>query len=386
MEVLTTQPKKIVYFDHAATTPLDPQVASAMWWWLTQGYGNPSSAHYLGRISETALQQARHQVANLIGAKDHEIIFTSGGTESDNMALWGVITEGAANRNRIITSGIEHAAILKNIPHLEAKGYQVTVLPVDNYGRVTTGDLEQALDNDVALVSIMYANNEVGTIQNISELAMVTKKSGAFFHTDAVQAAGMLPICVHELGIDLLSLSAHKIYGPKGVGALYIREGISIAPFIFGGGQERGFRSGTENIPGIIGFGVASDLASQRLTQVKYLENLRDYLQAKLSQFPDITFYGDPNQRLPNNCCFGLMDYQGDDLVYDLDLHGFACSSGSACQKRQMSYVLQEMGISSEQAINVVRVSLGWKNTKSEIDNFILVTKKLLSNQRYERW
>lgn len=378
MEVLTNNANKVIYFDHAATTPIDPQVASGMWWWLTQGYGNPSSAHYLGRLSEKALQNARHKVANLIGAQDYEIIFTSGGTEANNLALWGVINRAAPHQNRIITSAIEHAAILNNIPALQARGFQVTILPVDSQGRVAAQDLEQALDHDVALVSIMYANNEVGTIQDISNLAQITKARGVLFHTDAVQASGLLPTNVNELGVDLLSLSAHKIYGPKGIGCLYVKDGIQLSPLIFGGEQEFGIRSGTENVSSIIGFGIAAELAWQRLGQVSTLENLRDYLEVELRQFPEIMFHGNQARRLPNICCFGIRDYLGNDLVTNLDLHGFACSSGSACHKQQMSYVLQAMGCTPEQASSGVRISLGWSSTKADIDSFIFVLKELL--------
>ncbi|NLM25868.1 MAG: aminotransferase class V-fold PLP-dependent enzyme [Firmicutes bacterium] len=368
---------KQVYFDHAATTPVDPQVASAMWWYLTQEFGNPSSAYYYGRRSKEALFKARHQVAQLIGANEQEIIFTSGGTEADNTALWGILKALPPERRVLITSAIEHAAILNNIPALEKAGYRVIVLPVTDTGLVEPEVLEQALSSKVGLVSIMYANNEVGTIQPIAELVKLAHQVGAYFHTDAVQAVGLCSIDVNQLQVDALSLSAHKIYGPKGVGALYLRDGTPYLPFIYGGAQENQRRAGTENVAGIVGLGVACQRICQQLKNVEYLKELRDYLEDSLKLLSGVTIHGHPTQRLPNNCCFSISDYSGQDLVLDLDVYGIACSSGSACQGKQPSHVLQAIHVPEKQIKQAIRISLGWSNTREEIDYFISVLKEL---------
>lgn len=372
---------KQVYFDHAATTPLHSKVASAMWWWLSQEFGNPSSAYLYGRRSKEALFKARHQVARLIGAQDEEIIFTSGGTESDNAALWGILRSLPSGRNKLVTSAIEHAAILRNIEPLNKAGFQVEVLPVDNYGRVKPEILLKSLDDQVGLVSIMYANNEVGTIQPIPDLVEIAHSKGALFHTDAVQAVGLCPIDVTSLGVDALSLSAHKIYGAKGVGALYIRQGTPFSPYILGGEQEYGLRGGTENTAGIVGLGVACQTTCEKLKNVNYLRDLRDYLETKLLTIDGTTIYGDPNARLVNNCCFSIRHYTGKNLILDLDLKGIACSSGSACQGKNPSHVLQAMGVPLDQVKQAIRVSLGWGNTKEEVDYFISVLQELTIKQ-----
>lgn len=382
MEVIANEhlESEKVYLDHAAATPVDPQVVSVMCHWLTDGYGNPSSSHSLGRLSRNAIQRARHQVAELIGALDSEIIFTSSGTESDNMALCGVLAAAPKSRKRLITSAIEHSAILSNINRLESAGYKVTLLPVDNLGRVACKDLEQALDNDVSLVSIMYANNEVGTIQDIKRHVDIVKPYKALFHTDAVQAVGLLPIDVNELGVDLLSLSAHKIYGPKGMGALYIRQGVLIKPLLVGGGQEFNLRAGTENVPAIVGLGEAAELARQRLKYVDRLKKLRDYLQQELNRIPGIIFYGDPDNKLPNHCCFSISGYKGANLVAALDLIGFYCSSGSACHGLKPSHVLQAMGVAQDHYNQAIRVTLGWSNTIEQIQRFSAVIQDLIAD------
>jgi len=370
-----------VYFDHAATTPVAPEVASVVWWWSTHGYGNASSTHLLGRISRDILQRARQQVASLIGAKAQEIIFTSGGTESNNLALLGVLNAAPPGKKRLITSAVEHAAILSNISRLRRLGYQVTILPVDDFGRIRYHELVNALDYDVALVSVMYANNEVGTIQEIRSLAAAAKRYGALFHTDAVQAVGLCRIDVNELQVDLLSISGHKIYGPKGVGALYVREGVNLDPLIVGGGQEAQRRSGTENIPGIAGLGMAASLTSKRLPYVDQLRALRDYLQMQLARIHGIKFYGDPHGRLPNICCFSVPGYCGSNLVLDLDLRGFCCSSASACQQHNPSHVLQAMRVPPEEIKRTIRVSLGWSNTTEQVDAFVQTLKELVAQK-----
>ncbi len=370
--------KSQIYLDHAATTPVDPQVMSAMWWWLAQEFGNPSSTHLRGRKAKEALTKSRQQVACLLGSRENEIVFTSGGTEADSMALWGILGASSAKRRRLITSAIEHSAILENIKPLKRAGYDVTVLSVNNEGRVSPSVVRDALDTDVALVSIMYANNEVGTIEPIVELAKLAHDYGAYFHCDAVQAGGVCPLNVDELGVDALSLSAHKFYGPKGVGALYIRQEVPFVPTLFGGGQEGGYRAGTENIPGIVGFGVACRLAIQRLSQVGVLTQLRDYFLSELANIPGVCIYGSVEHRLPNNCYIGIPHGTGFQAVLDLDMAGIACSSGSACHGSRPSHVLQAMGVSMQAAEQGLRFSLGWKTTQTQVDQTLYELKRLL--------
>ncbi len=364
-----TSDKKGVYLDYAATTPVDPKVASAVWWWLAKEFGNPSSVHLHGRKGKEAISKSRQQVACIIGSRDDEIIFTSGGTEADNTALWGVLR--ASGRKRLITSAIEHSAILENIKPLKDAGFQVTVLPVDTYGMVSATELASALSNDVGLVSIMFANNEVGTIQPVQQLAELTHRFGAYFHTDAVQGVGVCPINVDELQIDVLSLSGHKFYGPKGVGALYLRQGTPFSPCLVGGGQESQKRAGTENVSGIVGLGVACHLAHQRLGEAQGIKRLRDYLEEGLKSMCDVIIYGHPTQRLPGNLCISIPNYSGHQAVLDLDLAGISCSSGSACHGGKPSHVLQAMGVSETKAKTAIRFSLGRKTTETEIESVV---------------
>lgn len=370
-----------VYLDHAATTPTAFEAAHAVWWCLTQGFGNPSSVHYLGVSSRALLNKARGQVAALIGAQEHEIIFTSGGTESNNLALRGVLEAAPPGGRRLIVSAVEHSSILSPARQLQEAGFPVTILPVDDLGRVSYHELVQALDYDTALVSIMYANNEVGTVQDIKSFAAVCRKFGALFHTDAVQAVGVKKLDVNDLGVDLLSISGHKIYGPKGIGALYIRSGVDIEPLVRGGGQEFGLRSGTENLPGIAGLGAAADLTLRRLSQIDYLENLRVYLEDQLRQIPGIQFYGDPNRRVPHILCFGIEGLSGPDLVLNLSVRGFCCSSGSACQRQHPSHVLAAMGVPLQKARQAVRISLGWGNTNEQLAAFAAAVWELAAKK-----
>lgn len=365
-----------IYFDNAASTPVADEVLVEMLPYMKQQYGNPSSIHRSGRETSRAIGLARKRVAGLIGADPREIVFTSGGTEADNLALKGVSFHtrysGSHDRNRIITSSIEHDAALEPCKDLERAGFQITYLPVSREGMVMPADLEHALSRDVMLVSVMYANNEVGTIQPIRELAETAHRAGALFHTDAVQAAGKLPIDVKSLGVDLMSMSSHKINGPKGAGALYVRSTLQIEPILHGGGQESSVRSGTENVPGIIGFGKACELAENRMAQyIQYVSALRDYLVKKvLHEIPHCRLNGSPIHRIPNNTHFTFFGVNGEDLIIKLDENGIAASTGSACsvKKQKPSHVLKAMGFSYEEITGSLRLSLGMHNTRQEVD------------------
>lgn len=357
-----------IYLDNAATTPVYPEVASVVWWCQTQGMGNPSSAHRLGRCGKEYVIKARKQVASLLGAVDKEIYFTSGGTESDNAALWGIMTALPRKRRRVVTSAVEHKAILANLEALQRAGYEVTILPVNDHGLVDPNRLKAVMDYDVGLVSIMAANNEIGTIQPIKQLVQISHGWGAYFHSDAVQAAGYLPLDVNRLQLDALSISGHKIGGPKGIGALYIRSRTPFEPLIKGGGQERGYRSGTENVPGIVGLGVACRITQGKLAEAPVLARMRDYLEARLRKISGVKIFGHPKKRLPNNLCFCAPGKDGYGLVLDLDLRGVACSSGSACSgSKHSSHVLKALGLVDSDAKRAIRLSLGWQNTWDEI-------------------
>lgn len=368
-----------IYLDSAASTPVADEVISEMLPYMKQQYGNPSSIHRFGRETTRAIQLARKRVAEMIGASAREITFTSGGTEADNLALKGTamhVRSRAPGKNRIITSSIEHDAVLEPCRDLEGMGFAVTHLPVTGEGLVRPSDLKDALStNDVSLVSIMLANNEVGTVQPVKELAGIAHQAGALFHTDAVQAAGKIPISVRSLGVDMMSMSSHKINGPKGVGALYIRSGLEIAPIIHGGGQESELRSGTENVPGIAGFGKACELAAKRMDQYKeHVAGLRDYLIEKVAKdIPHSRLNGSRIDRIPNNAHFTFFGVNGEDLIIKLDENGVAASTGSACsvKKQKPSHVLKAMGFSYEEITGSLRLSLGMQNTKEEIDRTV---------------
>jgi cysteine desulfurase len=339
-------------------------------------FGNPSSIHKLGRETTRAIQLARKRVAALINASPREITFTSGGTESDNFALKGVAAIAKAmGKNRVVTSAIEHDAILEPCRDLERTGLAVTCLPVTTEGTVMPAELEKAMSNDVALVSIMYANNEVGTVQPVKELAKTAHAYGAVFHTDAVQAVGKIPVDVRDSGVDLLSMSSHKINGPKGVGALYIKAGTKVAPIIHGGGQEYALRSGTENVPGIAGFGKACELASSRLELYsERVSSTRNYLVTRmLSEIPHSRLNGSATSRLPGNAHFTFFGVNGEDLIIKLDEYGIAASTGSACsvKKQKPSHVLKAMGFSYEEITGSLRLSIGPQNTRQEIDRAV---------------
>ena len=376
-----------IYLDSAASTPVADEVIQEMLPYLKQQYGNPSSIHYFGRETTRALQTARKRVADLIGARPSEITFTSGGTEADNLAIKGVAEHAKApQKNHIITSYVEHDAVIEPCRDLERLGYRVTFLPVTAEGMVRPSDLQEALSADTALVSVMHANNEVGTVQPIKELAKIAHDSGVLFHTDAVQAAGKMPVDVKDLGVDLLSMSSHKINGPKGVGALYIRGGLDIMPLIYGGGQESALRSGTENVHGIVGFGKACELAGKRLPKYQQkVAELRDYLIGKvLKEIPHSRLNGSRTDRLPGNAHFTFFGVNGEDLIIKMDENGIAASTGSACsvKKQKPSHVLKAMGFSYEEITGSLRLSLSLQNTKEEVDRTVQVLSEVVAELR----
>jgi cysteine desulfurase len=351
--------------------------------YLKENYGNPSSIHRFGRLATKAIESARKRVAELVGASPGEILFTSGGTESNNTAIHGIMNQNKPRQ--LITTSIEHDAILEPCKKLESSGFDVVYLPVDSTGLVDLQKLESTISEKTALVSIMLANNEVGTIQPIAEIAKICKKHNVLLHTDAVQAVGKIPVSVKELGVDLMSISSHKINGPKGIGALYIRNGVTLDPFILGGGQENGMRSGTENVANIVGFGKACQLAKENLEEnSKNLASLRNYLvQRVLSEISHVTVNGN-KEKLPNNAHFTFLGVNGEDLIIKLDEHGVAASTGSACsvKTQKASHVLMAMGFSHEQITGSLRLSLGISNTKSEIDQTVDSLKTIVAELR----
>ena len=378
-----------IYLDSAASTPVADEVIAEMLPFMKQQYGNPSSIHRFGRETTRAIQLARKRVAGLVGASPREITFTSGGTEADNLALKGAMMQtGGQKKNRIITSSIEHDAILEPCKDLERMGIQVTYLPVTGEGLVRPSDFKDIISqhDDVALVSIMYANNEVGTVQPIKELADIVHRASALFHTDAVQATGKVPINVKSLGVDMMSMSSHKINGPKGVGALYVRSGLNIMPIIHGGGQEMSLRSGTENVPGIVGFGKACELAAKRMSEYQqHVAGLRDYLvELVLQEIPHSRLNGSRIDRIPNNAHFTFFGVNGEDLIIKLDENGVAASTGSACsvKKQKPSHVLKAMKFSYEEITGSLRLSLGMHNTKEEIDRTVLALSSVVQELR----
>ena len=374
----------MIYLDNAASTPVHEQVIQEMIPFLKENFGNPSSIHKLGRISHKAIQNARKQIAQLINAEPKEILLTSGGTESNNTALFGM---GHSERgNHIITSSIEHEAILEPCKKLEQEGFHVTYVDVDETGLVNPADIKKSITSKTCLVSIMFANNEVGTIQPIQEISKICHENNILFHTDAVQAVGKVEFDVKELGIDLLSISSHKINGPKGVGALYIKNGIEIKPFIYGGGQENGLRSGTENVASIVGFGKACQLAKENINQnISHMRNLQNKLiNEVLKEIPQVAINGNQEHRIPNNTHFTFLGVNGEDLIIKLDEHGIAASTGSACSVKvqKESHVLKAMGFSHDQINGSLRLTIGISNTESEIEKTIEILKKVVKELR----
>ena len=374
----------MIYLDNAASTQIHEDVLDSMLPYLKEQYGNPSSIHRYGRLAHKAIEKARKQIASLINAEPSEILFTSGGTESNNTALMGITMKTTSGR--IITSSIEHDAILEPCKKLYQNGFDIVYLSVDKSGMVSPLELENQISEDTCLVSIMFGNNEVGTIQTISEITKICNKNKISFHTDAVQAVGKTPIDVKELGIDLLSISSHKLYGPKGIGALYIKNGVDIDPVILGGGQENGLRSGTENVANIVGFGKACEIAKNNLQEnISYMKNLRDSLVDNvLHKIPEVTLNGHPTSRLPNNAHFTFLGVNGEDLIIKLDEYGIAASTGSACSvnTQKASHVLQAMGFSHEQITGSLRLTVGIFNEQKEIDQTVDVLANIVQELR----
>ena len=363
----------MVYLDHSATTPLDPEVLQAMMPYLTEEFGNASSVYGLGQRARQAIDQARDEVAAFYGVVAKEVIFTSGGTEGDNFALRGIAERNADRGRHIITSTVEHDAVLRSAEALERDGFEVTRLRVDRFGLVDPAALSEALRPDTILVSIMHANNEVGTIEPIRELVAVTReRSDAYFHTDAVQSTGKIPVRVDELGVDLLSMSAHKLHGPKGVGCLIVRSGVRLEPQLHGGGHERNRRAGTENVAGIVGLAEAVGIASRDLTtNTAHLTALRDRLiEGVLDRIPGAELTGHPQQRLPHHASFLFAGVEGESLLLQLDMDGIAASSGSACTSGSLeaSHVILALGYPRERALGSLRLSVGKGNTDADAD------------------
>lgn len=366
---------KRVYLDHSATTPVRTEVATAIVEYMTAKYGNPSSIHSFGREAKAAIEKARTQVAELIKAKPEEIIFTGGGTEADNMAITGVARAYRARGRHIITSAVEHHAVLDACKALEKEGFDVTVLPVDEYGLVRVEDLRNAITGETILITIMHVNNEVGTIEPVEEIGRIAREKGIVFHTDAVQSVGKVPIDVDKMKIDLLSGSGHKIYGPKGVGFLYVRSGVRLEPLFFGGGQEKKRRPGTENVAGIVGLGLACELAGQEMDKEMARQLiLRDKLiKGLMESIPNIRLNGHPHKRIASNINISFEYVEGESLLLSLDLQGIAASSGSACTSGSLepSHVLTAMGICHETAHGSVRMTLGRDTSDEEIEHVL---------------
>ncbi|MFQ5341737.1 MAG: cysteine desulfurase family protein [Anaerolineae bacterium] len=376
-----------IYMDHAATTPVAPEVLEAMRPYFSEEFGNASSLHARGRVALMALDQARATVAGLLSAHDDEIIFTSGGTESDNLAVRGVALASRERGNHLIVSSVEHKAVLKTAHRLaELHSFRVTELPVDGYGRVDPADVEAAVCGDTVLISVMTANNEVGTIQPVAEISQIAREHGIPFHTDAVQAGGYLDINVDRLGVDLLTLAGHKLYGPKGVGVLYVRRGTPLEPVQTGGSHERGRRAGTENVAGIVGMATALRLMQeQRPTEVPRLRRLRDRLiEGVLAGVPDAMLTGHPTERLPHNASFAIPGVEADGLLVALDLKGVGVASGSACTSGSVepSHVLQAMNVPYEAAVGSLRLTLGHSNTDEHVDYVLEVLPEVVERMR----
>lgn len=363
---------KRIYMDHSATTPVAPEVLEAMLPYFSEKFGNASSLHSFGLEAKEALEESREKVAGLLGAKPEEIIFTAGGTESDNLALKGIARKNQKSGKHIITTRVEHPAILECCRKLEKEGFEVTYLPVTNEGLVEIATLESAIRSDTILISVMHANNEVGTIQPLEEIGRLAAEKDIYLHTDAVQSVGKIPTDVNKLGVDLLSLSAHKLYGPKGVGALYIRNGTRLESIIQGGGHERGLRSGTENIAGIVGLARAAVLAGETMTmEAERLTRLRDRLaELVLLKVKESWINGTMKMRLPGNLNFGFKYVEGESLLLFLDSIGISVSTGSACSSHKLepSHVLLSLGLKPEECHGSLRITLGRSNTLEEVD------------------
>lgn len=377
---------KNIYFDHAATTAVKPEVLEAMLPYFTEKYGNASSIYSLGRENKKAIDDAREKVAKALNAQPKEIFFTSGGTEADNWAIKGVAFSNESQGKHIITTNIEHHAVLHTCKYLEKYGFEVTYVPVDNKGIVHVEDIEKAIRSDTILISAMFANNEIGTIQPIKEIGALAKEKGIYFHTDAVQAIGNIPIDVKDMNIDLLSLSGHKFYGPKGVGVLYIRDGVRISPMLHGGGQERGKRASTENVAGIVGLGKAIELATENIDEYNTkLMKLRDRaVKEILEKIPYSRLNGDEKNRLPGNVNISFEFIEGESILLMLDMKGICASSGSACTSGSLdpSHVLLAIGLPHEIAHGSLRLTFGEENTDSDLDYLLETLPPIIEKLR----
>ncbi len=368
------------YLDYNATTPVDDRVLDAMLPYLQGNFANPSSVHRFGRVARAGLDRAREQVAALVDVSPSQVIFTSGGTEANNLALWSVLS--GSTPGHLMVSSIEHACVLEPSARWEAQGWRRDLMPVNTQGRLQLDAAIRLLSDDTRLVSLMLANNETGVIQPVAELAAEARQRGALMHTDAVQAAGKWPLRFADTGAHLMTLSAHKIYGPKGVGALIVDKSVEIDPMLIGGGQERNYRSGTENLPGIVGFGMAAELAASGLDERQQkLRALRDTLEGALKAMPQVTIFGAQAERLPNTVQFALQGIDGEALLMQLDRDGIGVSSGSACAsgKTAPSHVLMAMGVDEFTARGAIRVSLGKDTTKADIDRLIESLRRQLA-------
>jgi cysteine desulfurase len=374
----------MLYFDHSATTPLDIKVSELMKAVADAHFGNPSSIHKYGQKARAVIEKSRRQIADALGVKSRNIIFTGGGSEANNMVLQNLLYN---DKKHVITSAIEHPAILKVLKHLKKFGVSYTTIPVDKFGMVDPANVESAIRDDTALISIMYANNEVGTIQPIAEITEIAHKNNILLHSDAVQTPGKIPIIMNELNTDLMSFSAHKFYGPKGVGFLYIRDGIKLHPMIIGGGQEKKLRAGTENTPGIAGLGLAMEMASQNLSNARdHLETLERHFKNRLTDiYPQAIYNGHPNLHLPGLISVTIPSVTSDILLINLDMRDMAVSSGSACSSGTVepSDILKAMHISNQNNISSLRISFGKGNTLEEVDKLIDALDEIL--KKYNR-
>jgi len=376
---------KRIYMDYAATTPVDPRVFEAMKPFFTKSFGNTMSLYSFGREAKKALEESREKVASLMKAEANEIIFTGSATESDNLALKGIAFANKQRGKHIITSAIEHHAILDTAKWLEKQGFEITILPVDKYGLVSPADVENAIRKDTILVSVMHANNEIGTIEPIEEIGKICNEHGVYFHTDAAQSFGKIPVDVNKMNIDLLTANAHKMYGPKGVGALFVRKGVEIEPLLHGGGHEFGLRSSTVNVSGIVGFGAAVDIAKKEIKQeAERLTKLRDRLIKGALEIEDSHLNGHPTKRLPNNANFWFAYVEGESIVFHLDMKGIAASTGSACSSESLepSHVLLAIGLKHEEAHGSLRLTLGKYNKKEDIDYLLKILPGIIKKLR----
>jgi len=377
---------RIIYLDHAATTYVKPEVFDAMKPYFCEHFGNASSIYSIGRYSKKAVEEAREQVAKAIGSEAREIYFTGSGSEADNWAIKGIAAANKKKGNHIITSAIEHPAILNSCKYLEGEGFEVTYLPVDSDGLVSVEQVKNAIKENTILISIMFANNEIGTIQPIQEIGAIAREKGILFHTDAVQAVGNIPIDVEKMNIDLLSLSGHKFYGPKGMGALYIKKGVKISSIIHGGQQERGKRASTENIPGIIGLGKAIELATEHIDEYnKKLINFREKtIEGLMAKVPYIRLNGHRSNRLPGNVNISFQFIEGESLLLMLDMKGVCGSSGSACSSGSLdpSHVLMAIGLPHEIAHGSLRLTFGDENTEEDVDYILEEIPKIVTKLR----